>query len=175
MIFKKLKNKGLIVFLLSLVTFIGLLAYQNSRDFNILKATFENEKQQLEDALKGAINKSQNFSSENHNFSVKMKDQLEIIKSLQDTILTLKASRNNLIKRCKNRLIKLDGKNKDLTCEKINNPQNINKLSTKDKSIKTKIIKNNNLCNFSKKKITSPIYDTSNTSFDSTPKKRGED
>ena len=89
-----------------------------SRDFNILKATFENEKQQLEDALKGAINKSENFSSENHNFSVKMKDQLEIIKSLQDTILTLKVSRNNLIKRCKNRLIKLDGKNKDLTCEK---------------------------------------------------------
>ena len=66
MIFKKLKNKGLIVFLLSLVTFIGLLAYQNSRDFNILKATFENEKQQLEDALKGAINKSENFSSENY-------------------------------------------------------------------------------------------------------------
>ncbi|WP_440879709.1 hypothetical protein [Tenacibaculum sp. C7A-26P2] len=163
MIFKKLKNKGLIVFLLSLVTFIGLLAYQNSRDFNILKATFENEKQQLEEALKGAINQSQNFSSENHNFSVKMKDQLEIIKSLQDTILTLKASRNNLIKRCKN-----------LACEKTNKPQANNKLTTENKSIKTKTIKSNNLYNFSKKKITPSIYDASSTNFDRTRKKREE-
>ena len=161
MIFKKLKNKGLIVFLLSLVTFIGLLAYQNSRDFNILKATFENEKHQLEEALKGAINQSQNFSSENHNFSVKMKDQLEIIKSLQDTILTLKASRNNLIKRCKNSAY-----------EKTNKPQANNKLTTENKRTKNKTLKNNNLHSSSNKKVTPSIYDASSTSFDRTRKKK---
>ncbi|WP_408029605.1 hypothetical protein [Tenacibaculum xiamenense] len=120
-----MKNKGLIAFLLLLVIFIGLLAYQNSRDFSMLKDAFDTEKQELENELQQVIEEYQSINYENHEFSGKIKDQLGKAISLRDTIQGLKVSNFNLLRMYRKRISNLEKENKEL----LNKLDSISKLN----------------------------------------------
>ncbi len=135
MVAKNLKNKGLIAFLLLLVIFIGLLAYQNSRDFTMLKDSFDTEKQELENELQQVIEEYQSINYENHEFSGKIKDQLGKAISLRDTIQGLKVSNFNLLRVYRKRISNLEKENKEL----------LNKLDSLSKINKTLFIENDSV------------------------------
>ena len=125
MVAKNLKNRGLIAFLLLLVIFIGLLAYQNSRDFSMLKDAFDTEKQELENELQQVIEEYQSINYENHEFSGKIKDQLGKAISLRDTIQGLKVSNFNLLRMYRKRISNLEKENKEL----LNKLDSLSKLN----------------------------------------------
>lgn len=114
MVVKNFKHRGLIAFLLFLVILIGLLAYQNAKDFSLLKKAFDDEKKELEKELDNVIADYQRVINENNDFSNKLEGQLQKIVLIRDTIHRLKTSNYNLLRVYKKRISILEKENQQL-------------------------------------------------------------
>ncbi|OSY88925.1 hypothetical protein WH52_04475 [Tenacibaculum holothuriorum] len=109
-----IKSKGLISFLLVLVVIIGYLSYQNAKDYSHLRQAFEVEKNELESELDVIIKDYQDAISRRENVSSRLKEELNKIIKLRDTIQNLKSSSYSLITDYRKRIVNLERQNKSL-------------------------------------------------------------
>lgn len=133
--FKKLKNKGIIAFLLTLIITIGFLSYQNNSDYAELKEAFEVEKNELEFELNQVIEDYQEVSYDKVDVSLKLNKELQKIIELRDTIHNLKATDYGLINVYRKRISNLAEENKLLFTyiDSLNSVNN--QLLTKNDSV----------------------------------------
>ncbi|MBA6156212.1 hypothetical protein H3Z83_06725 [Tenacibaculum sp. S7007] len=133
--FKNLKNNGLIAFLLILILAIGYLSYQNAEDYTELKDVFEIEKKELESELNTLIKEYEKASYNKNETSLKLREELQKIIKLRDTIHNLKATDYGLIRLYRKRIATLVEENKKLFAQ-IDSLQVINNdLITKNDSV----------------------------------------
>lgn len=180
MVARNIKNKGLIAFLLSLVILIGLLAYQNSRDFSMLKSAFDSEKLELEKELDGLIERYQNAISDNNEYSLKIEEQLNKTISLRDTVRELKTSNYKLLRFYKKRISILEAENNKLLHKLdslhtlnqrlFNENDSVREVLTEKEELNSKLNYNNKI--LEKKIESAEVLDVSNIFFEAM-KKRG--
>ncbi len=136
MVGRKIKHKGLVAFLLFLVIVIGLLAYQNARDFSQLKSAFDTEKAELEKDLDKVITNYQNIIAENHDYSDKLEVHLTRVVALRDSIRDLEAKNYRLLRVYKKKIGVLEEQNAKLM-SKIDSLNAINQeLYTENDSVR---------------------------------------
>ncbi|MGB1041857.1 MAG: hypothetical protein ACPGU6_00550 [Tenacibaculum sp.] len=132
----KIKNKGIIAFLLLLIVTIGLLAYQNANDYDTLKSIFEQERKELESQLNLVIKDYEETSYKKIDISLKLRDELHNIIKLRDTIHNLKTTDYGLMSVYRKRIKNLANENK-LLFSFIDSLSSINNdLTTKNDSVK---------------------------------------
>lgn len=138
--FTKLKNNGLAAFLLLLIIAIGYLSYQNAEDYTELKDVFELEKKELESELNILIKEYEKVSYNKDETSLKLREELQKIIKLRDTIHNLKATDYGLIRLYRKRISNLVEENKKLFA-RIDSLRVINtQLATKNDSVKVALV-----------------------------------
>lgn len=138
--FTKLKNNGLAAFLLLLIIAIGYLSYQNAEDYTELKDVFELEKKELESELNILIKEYEKVSYNKDETSLKLREELQKIIKLRDTIHNLKATDYGLIRLYRKRISNLVEENKKLFA-RIDSLRVINtQLTTKNDSVKVALV-----------------------------------
>jgi len=140
MIFKELKNKGLIVFLILLIIIISFLSYQNANGYNELKKVFELEKKELETELNNVISDYESINYSKDDISLKLRGELHKIIKLRDTIHNLKAVDYKLIRYYRKKIANLVAINKSLFIRVDSLSQVNNQLLTKNDSVKDILI-----------------------------------
>ncbi|WP_299105490.1 hypothetical protein [uncultured Tenacibaculum sp.] len=105
---------GLVIFLLFLIGAIGVLSYQNARDYSRLKDVFEDEKKELESNLGDVIKDYEKALSGNRHLSYKINEELEKLISLRDSVSNLKETNYGLIRHFRNRINELEKTNREL-------------------------------------------------------------
>ncbi|WP_299156456.1 hypothetical protein [uncultured Tenacibaculum sp.] len=132
----KLKNNGIVAFLMVLIITIGYLSYQNASDYAELKNVFDLEKKELEMELNIVIKDYEDVSFNKNEVSLKLRDELHKIIKLRDTIQNLKAIDYGLIRFYRKRIANLAKQNKILFTQ-IDSLNHINnELETKNDSVK---------------------------------------
>ena len=132
----KLKNNGIVAFLMVLIITIGYLSYQNASDYAELKNVFDLEKKELETELNTVIKDYEDVSFNKNEVSLKLRDELHKIIKLRDTIQNLKAIDYGLIRFYRKRIANLAKQNKILFTQ-IDSLNHINnELETKNDSVK---------------------------------------
>ncbi len=134
--FTKIKNHGLVAFLLVLILAIGYLSYQNAEDYTKLRDVFELEKKELESELNTLIEDYEDVNYNKDEASLKLRTELNKIINLRDTIHNLKAIDYGLIRLYRKRIVNLVEENKKLFTQ-IDSLSVINtQLITKNDSVK---------------------------------------
>ncbi|CAL2102357.1 conserved protein of unknown function [Tenacibaculum sp. 190130A14a] len=105
---------GLIIFLLFLIGAIGILSYQNARDYSRLKGVFDEEKKELEKSLGNVIEDYESALTSNRHLSYKINEELEKLILLRDSVSNLKETNYGLMKHFRNRIYELEKTNKEL-------------------------------------------------------------
>ena len=133
---RELKNNGFIAFLLVLIIVVGILSYQNARDYHQLKGVFELEKKELESELNIVIKNYEDATYNNDNLSLKIRDKLQEIIKLKDTINDLTDTDYGLFRFYRKRISHLAKQNKALF-NHIDSLKTVNnQLLTKNDSVK---------------------------------------
>ena len=143
--FNKLKNNGLVAFLLLLILAIGYLSYQNAEDYSDLKDVFEVEKKELEYELNALIKEYEKASYNKDETSLKLREELQKIIKLKDTIHNLKATDYGLIRLYRKRIANLVEENKKLFVQIDSLHAINNQLITKNDSVKVVLEQKENL------------------------------
>ncbi len=142
---KNFKNHGLVAFLLVLIVAIGYLSYQNAEDYTELKDVFEIEKKELESELNTLIKEYEKASYNKDETSLKLREELQKIIKLRDTIHNLKATDYGLIRLYRKRINNLIEENKKLFAQ-IDSLHTINnQLITKNDSVKVALEQKENI------------------------------
>lgn len=140
-----IKSKGLVVFLLVLIVFIGYLSYENAKDYSYLKQAFDVEKKELENELDEIIKDYQKAIAKKGNVSNRLKEELQKILKLRDTIQNLKSSGYSLIRGYRKRVVNLEKQNRKLFV-KIDSLNNHNtKLLEENEEVKQELTKTETL------------------------------
>lgn len=140
----KLKNNGIVAFLMVLIITIGYLSYQNASDYAELKNVFDLEKKELESELNIVIKDYEDVSFNKNEVSLKLREELHKIIKLRDTIQNLKAIDYGLIRFYRKRIANLAQQNKILFTQ-IDSLNHINnELETKNDSVKEVLIEKEN-------------------------------
>ncbi|CAM1339012.1 hypothetical protein [Tenacibaculum aestuarii] len=135
MIPSKIKNNGFTAFLILLVVIIGVLSYQNAKDYSELKAVFELDKEELEQELTSIIKDYKQASFKKNEYSLRLKDELEKVVQLRDSVKNLKEADYRFIRYYRKRTKILIEENHKLF-EKINYLSSINdELLSKNDSV----------------------------------------
>ncbi len=141
----KIKNNGFIAFLLLLVIAIGLLSYQNASEYSELKNVFKLEKIELESELNSVIQNYENAIYQKDDISLDLRDKLQKIIKLKDTISNLKTTDYGLFRLYRKRISGLAKQNEILFAH-IDSLNTINnKLLTKNDSVKVVLMQKEGL------------------------------
>ncbi|PKH50090.1 hypothetical protein CXF68_04925 [Tenacibaculum sp. Bg11-29] len=137
---RELKNNSFIAFLLTLIIVVGILSYQNACDYHQLKGVFELEKKELESELNIVIKNYEDATYNNDNLSLKIRDKLQEIIKLRDTINDLTDTDYGLFRFYRKRISYLSKQNKALfnhidSLKAVNN-----QLLTKNDSVKKVLV-----------------------------------
>ncbi|KAB1160313.1 hypothetical protein F7018_00100 [Tenacibaculum aiptasiae] len=141
----RLKNNGIVAFLMVLIITIGYLSYQNASDYAELKNVFELEKKELESELNIVIKDYEDVSFDKNEVSLKLREELHKIIKLRDTIQNLKAIDYGLIRFYRKRIANLATQNKILFTQIDSLNLLNNELETKNDSVKEALIEKENL------------------------------
>lgn len=137
---RELKNNSFIAFLLVLIIVVGILSYQNARDYHQLKGVFELEKKELESELNIVIKNYEDATYSNDNLSLKIRDKLQEIIKLKDTINDLTDTDYGLFRFYRKRISHLSKQNKALF-NHIDSLKTVNnQLLTKNDSVKKVLV-----------------------------------
>jgi predicted DNA-binding antitoxin AbrB/MazE fold protein len=137
---RELKNNSFIAFLLVLIIVVGILSYQNARDYHQLKGVFELEKKELESELNIVIKNYEDATYNNDNLSLKIRDKLQEIIKLKDTINDLTDTDYGLFRFYRKRISHLSKQNKVLF-NHIDSLKTVNnQLLTKNDSVKKVLV-----------------------------------
>ncbi|WP_422089714.1 hypothetical protein [Tenacibaculum ovolyticum] len=137
---RELKNNSFIAFLLVLIIVVGILSYQNARDYHQLKGVFELEKKELESELNIVIKNYEDATYNNDNLSLKIRDKLQEIIKLKDTINDLTDTDYGLFRFYRKRISHLSKQNKALF-NHIDSLKTVNnQLLTKNDSVKKVLV-----------------------------------
>ncbi len=135
MIPSKIKNNGFVAFLILLILIIGFLSYENARDYSELKAVLKLDKDELEQELTTIIKDYNEVSNKKNEYSLQLKDELEKVVQLRDSVKNLKEADYRFISYYRKRTKILSVENKKLF-EKINQLNSINnELVSKNDSV----------------------------------------
>ena len=135
-----IKNNGFAAFLILLVLIIGVLSYQNAKDYSELKAVFELDKEELEQELTTIIKDYKQASFKKSEYSLRLKDELEKVVQLRDSVKNLKEADYRFIRYYRKRTKILIEENHKLF-KKINYLSNINdELLSKNDSVNQALI-----------------------------------
>lgn len=142
---KKIKNSGILAFFLLLTITVGVLSYQNASVYSELKEAFEVEKIELESELNSLIKDYEDAAYSNGEFSSKLRDKLNKIIKLKDTINNLKANDYGLFRFYRKRISNLAEQNKILFTH-IDSLSSVNNLlHTKNDSVNYILVKKDSL------------------------------
>lgn len=108
------KNRGIIVFLLLSLVAIGILSFQNARDYSKLQTAFFEEKKELESELDKIITDYDSAITKKINVSVKLRKERNRVIQLRDSIRSLQENNYSLIRKFRKRISKLEKQNKVL-------------------------------------------------------------
>lgn len=114
MISSNLKNNGFIAFLILLILIISFLSYENARDYSELKEALKVEKLDLENELNRVIDNYSDVSEKNNQYSSQVKDELQKIVQLRDSIKNLEEADYKLISYYRKRIETLATENYSL-------------------------------------------------------------
>lgn len=106
------KNRGIIVFLLITIMVIGLLAFQNYKDYSNLKTAFQGEKKELELELDKIITDYDKAITDKIGISKKLRKERLKVLQFKDTIKNLQEKNYYLIRVYRKRITKLENQNK---------------------------------------------------------------
>ena len=108
------KNRGIIVFLILLISLIGYLSYQNVKDYNNLKEAFTLEKENLESDLNKIIADYDKIIDQNVKLESNLKEKKLMVMQLRDSIKNLQENNFQLIRSYRNRILSLEEENRGL-------------------------------------------------------------
>jgi len=108
------KNRGIIIFLILLISIIGYLSYQNVRDYKILKNAFIEEKKGLQEDLDKIIADYDKIIDKNVKLESNLKEKKLMVLQLRDSLKNLQENNFALIKNYRNRILSLEEENRAL-------------------------------------------------------------
>ena len=149
------KNKGIIVFLILLISLICYFSYQNIQDYNDLKASFKEEKKALESDLDKIILDYDRIIDKGVMLESRLKEKKLMVIQFRDSLNTIEENNFKLIRAYRNRISSLEEENRTLflKIDYLNNENNA-LLSENDKvkeELKKKVYLTSKLRNQNKK------------------------
>lgn len=128
------KNKGIIVFLILLISLICYFSYQNIQDYNDLKESFREEKKALESDLDKIIIDYDKIIDKGVMLESRLKEKKLMVIQFRDSLSTIEENNFKLIRAYRSRISSLEEENRTLflKIDYLNNKNNA-LLSENDK------------------------------------------
>lgn len=141
------KNRGIIVFLLLALVAIGILSFQNARDYSKLQNAFLEEKNELKAELDKIITDYDDAITSKINISTRLRQERNRVIELRDSISNLQEKNYFLMRKYRKRISQLEEENRLLfvkvdSLNEANNYLQVENIAVKEELTQKKRLSN---------------------------------